>query len=148
MIPAPTPPPAHDEAGLRLALEEALTAFAEVVRRMVDPSDTPPDVQALIDRFLERDSGEWRPRAALSSISKGEGNGWRPIETAPKDGTAILVWFFEPNLARVCRYTADPKGFVWAAGDMEAWNARHARWWMPVPKPPLPAPPPTGEQTG
>lgn len=57
-------------------------------------------------------------------------NGWRPIETAPKDGTEILV--HEGNV--LCHIAS------WAS-DVSKWEDReaieiHAVGWMPLPEGP------------
>jgi len=45
---------------------------------------------------------------------------WQPIETAPKDGTRLLVWNREHNEATVARW-GQPEPFVlW--GDMHCWT--------------------------
>jgi len=58
--------------------------------------------------------------------------GWWPIETAPRDGTAILV--YEPGFF----HTA-----AWEANEFKAgWTNAYGSWlvdvthWMPLPEPP------------
>lgn len=51
-------------------------------------------VEAAVDALMELpcDAGfPTKARAALIAAHKAEGDGWQPIETAPKDGTRILV---------------------------------------------------------
>jgi hypothetical protein len=65
---------------------------------------------------------------------------WQPIETAPKDGTTILVW----RWGRVALTKWDPDGYVknkrpyWAdfvMGKTRAQNTPPTHW-MPLPDPP------------
>ena len=65
-------------------------------------------------------------------------SGWKPIETAPKDGTIILVgvWDYGPDIA-----SASWNGKFWDmelygyqyCGDPEFSDPTH---WMPLPAPP------------
>ncbi len=81
---------------------------------------------------------------------------WKPIETAPKDGTSVLVWFYgEPHVAVYAP--------IWTP-ENKRWFVRHPKWpdssswsqvteiepnqfqvmaglvgpthWMPLPEPP------------
>ncbi len=58
---------------------------------------------------------------------------WQPIETAPKDGTAILVW--DGVSVRVVTYMHDDEHgeAVWFPDGMPFVRASH---WMPLPAPP------------
>lgn len=62
---------------------------------------------------------------------------WMPIETAPKDGTDILI--FEPcsdlcqyNIIYVVHYS--DKSWVESAGEM--YSVFYPTHWMPLPEPP------------
>lgn len=71
---------------------------------------------------------------------------WQPIETAPKDGTAILtvVAGFEPSVSQwvdrkvKARWCIDPETFMEQAHFEEYfWNTRYEpTHWMPLPAPP------------
>lgn len=79
---------------------------------------------------------------------------WQPIETAPKDGTPVLlygewageIWgvFDEPSM-EVGLYAGSGdyarQGFLWAAtgGDAYATWCKPSHW-MPLPAPPKPLP--------
>lgn len=73
----------------------------------------------------------------------GRGEGWRPIETAPKDGTKVDLWCRAPGLSagsgRVpdCWFSA---GRWWAYdehGDDQCRSQVHnATHWRPLPPPP------------
>lgn len=69
---------------------------------------------------------------------------WKPIDTAPKDGTAVLLW------ARLSTYPPEPDNYFRIVG---FWHRAIARWkvapehlnaqeeliathWAPLPQPP------------
>lgn len=55
--------------------------------------------------------------------------GWRPIETAPRDGTAVLLWGNGPTCA-VAQW--DSEASIWSDGGWDV-DATH---WRPLPSPP------------
>lgn len=66
-------------------------------------------------------------------------SGWQPIETAPRDGTRLLLWW---NERAMISFWADRVGFkgwqpvsgeVLNVGNRAMWNPTH---WMPLPEPP------------
>lgn len=65
---------------------------------------------------------------------------WKPIETAPKDGTAILTWKHGWREVEKCRYIPPLKtGSYESAGYWElvhAFSEEHPTHWMPLPEPP------------
>ena len=71
------------------------------------------------------------------------GNGWQPIETAPKDGG--WIWVTEPTgtwmgLATWRKSTRKGIGGVWLDWDFKRWEAgaklKQPTHWMPLPDPP------------
>ena len=63
---------------------------------------------------------------------------WQPIETAPKDGERIDVWFeLGSHAARWPNVFWDSRRERWTSGPTDQgiihWNATH---WMPLPAPP------------
>lgn len=61
---------------------------------------------------------------------------WRPIETAPKDGSLILGYFADGETAwhfdrLVCRWISDLE--MWSAKGVSGLQPTH---WQPLPEPP------------
>ena len=73
---------------------------------------------------------------------------WQPIETAPKDGTEILVWAGSCVVVSWRRlngigYPREAWRLVhgaYSSGDEGDWSneVEHPTHWMPLPAPPLP----------
>lgn len=71
---------------------------------------------------------------------------WQPIETAPKDGAAILVYgrnsfACEPYMGVRQWFSWPSGGGVWAepnisAHDLDDWLDDEITHWMPLPQPP------------
>lgn len=75
---------------------------------------------------------------------------WQPIETAPKDGTPVLVYATRDGwVAKPARLVASYKSGFWqiygaAGGEPKSSNIRDPQWldvvtpthWMPLPNPP------------
>jgi len=67
---------------------------------------------------------------------------WQPIETAPKDGSAILIWPAESAFTRrknhfisyVVRWNDLEEGWIEASG--EEYDRFCPTHWMPLPEPP------------
>lgn len=79
---------------------------------------------------------------------------WQPIETAPKDGTAVLIFYEndEPHMyddegphMAVARWWAsaefEPSGWGWTDFSVENWNREEMRQLFPTHWRPLPASP-------
>ena len=73
----------------------------------------------------------------IERLLASQDSGWRPIESAPKDGTAILVFcpHASPYQIVASFHTKEPKWSGWLE-DYEGeqiWPPTH---WMPLPAPP------------
>ncbi|EGP57371.1 hypothetical protein Agau_C201675 [Agrobacterium tumefaciens F2] len=51
--------------------------------------------------------------------------GWQSIDSAPKDGTRILIWFVHPN----ARFSKDPVAEGWAAAHEAYWTDHNRGGW-------------------
>lgn len=122
--PAPQPEP---EAG---EVEDAL--LAEAVRRAesaVLDGDNPRYNIGYV-------AGLNYARNALRARSGG-GEGWRPIDSAPRDGTEVLLWV--RGAERIGRYEQDPTFGGWweLAGGVRLLRDAPPTHWMPRPAPPV-----------
>jgi hypothetical protein len=77
--------------------------------------------------------------AAWHPADDGEAAGWRPIETAPKDGTHILMW--RPSKAgavvkEAWWQTDSPFGPGWGGHGWMYSTWLQPTHWMPLPPPP------------
>jgi len=73
---------------------------------------------------------------------------WQPIETAPRDGTDVLLWIVHPN----AEWSDDPVGDGYVCHAVARWiNHNGGGWtwhgmcgtpthWRSLPSPPDPAP--------
>jgi len=65
---------------------------------------------------------------------------WQPIDTAPKDGTAILIWpakssfYGDDTISYIVRWQ-DWKG-CWIEASGEEYDTFYPTHWMPLPAPP------------
>lgn len=147
--------------------EAQLAKLAEAARLAVKAFDRRDDVAAAITN-LESILEDHTPRTVpLSTISEG----WRPIETAPKDGTPILAYGPLPGWnsrdhgwhgVRETRWDCYPQGSPgydkWTRGEgplgigwewyepvhnwQHHWQPTH---WLPLPAPPAPTQDAEGE---
>jgi len=85
-----------------------------------------------------------RLESLSQALREAEAERWQSIDTAPKDGTHILVWFIHAN----ARYSKDPVAEGWACAHEAHWIDHNgggwtwyglcgvATYWQPLPKPP------------
>lgn len=101
-----------------------------------------PVIAALFDgKPSDWQEAEAEIKAAADLI---EHQSWQPIETAPRDGTRILIWFVHSN----AKFSDDPVGHGWEAAHEAHWidhNGGGWTWhglagspthWMPLPESP------------
>lgn len=86
-------------------------------------------------------------RTAIESLAKdAEARGWQPIDTAPKDGTAVLVYpgTWDGRSAAIAKWESDkyakkPRPYWRRDDDMGRVTFSRERpptHWMPLPLPP------------
>jgi hypothetical protein len=124
-LPAPTAPSREDVA----RAVEALRPFAEALKR-VDRGG--PDNACFIGSQLTL--GDLRDaEAAILSLLGQTGDGWLPIESAPKDGTPILV--AEGEAVSVETWSDEWLSFGHVDGEGE-FTRSFATHYRPLPAPP------------
>ncbi len=62
---------------------------------------------------------------------------WQPIETAPKDGSEILVYIDGLNFKGYNLISWDKENNFWLSGKFDRWNESSILGWMPLPEPPV-----------
>ena len=66
---------------------------------------------------------------------------WRPIESAPKDGTSILLWAMTHIDGVGCQLVAwwnrTDENWTFHVDFEEVLFAHSPRYWMPLPAPPM-----------
>lgn len=78
--------------------------------------------------LIEHPNGEYVLHSDYAAATQ-----WRPIETAPKDGTKILAWYDgQGHLLVHWGYAYGIRGWLDRNGNIE-YTPTH---WMPFPKPP------------
>jgi hypothetical protein len=79
----------------------------------------------------------------INEVGSIEMTDWQPIETAPKDGTAILIWPAQSALtgstecmiiSYVVRWHDWKESWIEASG--EEYDTFYPTHWMPLPPPP------------
>lgn len=106
----------------------------------------------------DREFTEELARAAISKLDEMRGDGWQPIKTAPKDGTAILLAggaHDEADSMRDCGLFGSPVVACWQPQRPTSYSSATGYWlyglaeagyrsveyknpthWMPLPPPP------------
>lgn len=88
-----------------------------------------PDNDCLLYRMIiwPNDRAKWNTRA-----------GWQPIETAPKDGTWVLIHIYRNDIS-----AAHQAGVSYSTNDEKEWRGRaglrftcEPTHWQPLPDPP------------
>jgi len=63
---------------------------------------------------------------------------WQPIETAPRDGTPVLIWLDDEGFCvkGIWRRPPGCDEFMWWIPEMDAGGFHEPSHWMPLPAPP------------
>lgn len=112
--------PTPREKGSAMTVEQFREALASMIAEVRVNSSAPVDLDALVQRVADARQD------------------WQPIETAPKDGTAILG-FFPQRMGYIARQDAIPiywRGHLWANSTSGHDIYDGPTRWMPLPAPP------------
>lgn len=72
-------------------------------------------------------------RSALSDHGVQESGGsWRPIESAPRDGTGILVKLPDSDMPHTAKFWRGSWTVAWDHSELKGWDA--PTHWMPIPE--------------
>lgn len=74
------------------------------------------------------------PHSSIPTVT-----GWQPIETAPKDGTEIIIGHDKKGWRTVARWLDDGEGFFEVNNDPSdswGWGSMMPTHWQPLPSPP------------
>jgi len=112
-------------------------------------SDTIRDALEIIEKHSEPGTMAYiQARRALALLPQSpEGMGWQPIETAPKDGTPILILDMNGESIEITEWCTHKwtdyehvEGELYRKVETEStyWNGNghRATHWMPLPPPP------------
>ena len=70
-------------------------------------------------------------------MTKPDKNGWRPIETAPKNTLARLVWCPDRKNVHEVYWEASKNRWM-IFGTIDVWLSETPTHWQPLPLPPKP----------
>lgn len=123
----------------------------------------PPTSEAAKARGLRRIARRhYHPETARTTVAPVEQSGWLPIESAPRDGTRILVWLpesenvlsvywdeqftfrFDEEKGKSVDYQGEYEG-AWTDDAVKSWayqekESYNPTYWKPVPAPPVTIP--------
>ncbi len=103
------------------------------------------EVDEALERFDQTDEHLKRRVIAELFLQKTLGSKWQPIETAPKDGTRLILWGREDGVGEPRVWLGSWSTGCWYAPSWVAYEHRseteylQPTHWMPVPEPPVTA---------
>ena len=129
----------------RRAVSDLAESLARRVRAALGEFDDPDlPVVIVVGKLADR------VREAADALEAARADGWQPMETAPKDGTRVLLWYEWHDLPVVGDFR---HGRWWSVHSLGG-NLAHPNGmdWEEVVRPtywrPLPAPPDIAKDTG
>lgn len=91
-----------------------------------------------LQQIASRPADDWRCKVAQDAV-KGQGSGWLPIESAPKNGAQVIIMDDEGEVC-IAEYATLQDGISgWEVGHFPGvgrlWVVRAVTRWMPIPAP-------------
>lgn len=126
--------PRHINNSLRNAVEEWAASEKDL-----DDAETGSDFEAAYQRHKAA------KRALLSALKDTQPSGWQPFDTAPEDGSEILVWREDagvftaehrPSACECCNWPETCGDELWFSAAGEDLTDDLPTHWMPLPPPP------------
>ena len=113
---------------------------AETGNAVVSPDEPEGPYWTLIAQGGEDEQNRIAAEIVRRLNAVPEDHGWRPIETAPRDGTTVVLaeWSWDGCWRFGQSYWRKYQGNF---GEGFAWIGHSPTHWMPLPAPPLPSPP-------
>lgn len=133
------------------AARVAMVKAQDILSAASPPATAAPegvDVESLAEtiiltagyQLLTENNARRIAQAILAALTPPETEGWREIESAPKDGWHVDVWCPEPSggyrIADAWWSDMDGKWLYVGQGDMKTWPHQPSHW-RPLPSPPV-----------
>jgi hypothetical protein len=122
------------------ASTDSLLEGVEKARRIMEQRDSPdvsgPQFHTYMRLMVTTDDVIAIASALLSLVARDDAGReeWQPIETAPKGGTWILLWWERVTDAPFAGYHS--RGQWCAAPSGDVWGGAGPTHWRPLPSPP------------
>jgi hypothetical protein len=140
----------HDRAiAAREALAENVSAFITAIADGLTNGEVTHAIMVNVDEYVSEVRAELIEAKKQASHPPAQATttdaGWRPIATAPKDGTKILVWTYHDAIEMSEWYTLSHDEYTLRADGLYekrvvesegGWNSNTPLFWTPLPAPP------------
>lgn len=117
-------------AGVREALDIAISAL-EFVRDGYERTDI-KHVDYRVNVYVVASDALDRISALSDHGVQESGGSWRPIESAPRDGTGILVKLPDSDMPHTAKFWRGSWTVAWDHSELKGWDA--PTHWMPIPE--------------
>lgn len=119
-----------------------MTLSPEVAKKWVVAINRQERAKAALERHFIRGAANLPLVEAIASAiteAENEAQAWRPIETAPKDGSLVLLFSVTEGQDVGHWEVTYAEGFEWM--DAQGYSISGVTHWMPLPPSPIPKEP-------